>query len=153
MIFHLLVAALLLLAGSARAQTKPIRPDQVPPLAFVALQTQFPQARQVQWELALGPLYRANFTRNDTRQAAFFSKNGDLAATAVEVAAPALPAPVRHALATYYPGLQLRSVAKMRNAATGALTYEAQLLDSGTTCVVLYNPDGREVRLARRKKK
>lgn len=145
----LLVVALLL-AGSARAQTKPIRPDQVPPLAFVALQKQFPLARQVQWELAAGALYRANFTQDHTRRAALFSKDGDLAATAIAVAQLALPAPVRHALATYYPGLQLKAVAKMRNTATGALTYEAQLLDSGTPCTVLYNPDGREVRLGRK---
>lgn len=117
----------------------------MPPLAFAALQKHFPDAREVKWEQSYG-WYRANFRRAHTQQAALFSDYGNLEESAVAVLLQALPSPVRHALATYYPGMTVRASVKMVNATTGALTYEAKMLENGEACTVLFDADGREVR-------
>lgn len=104
----------------------------------------------MQWERAHG-LYEASFHQGEAGQSALFSNNGDLEETASDRSPQSLPAPVRPALGARHPGLTVSTAANLLNAHTGAVTYDAKLLDNASVCTVLFEADGHEVRKARKK--
>ena len=140
-----LLCAALLLAGSSHAQL--ISPDQVPPLAFVALQQQYPHATNVQWKKAQG-LYQASFTQAQAPQSVRFTDNGDVEATGAPLALSALPASVRHTLAAHYPSRKVCQAARFVNARTEAITYEAATCESNISQTLVFTANGLKQRRA-----
>ena len=124
------LCAALLLAGGSHAQL--ISPDLVPPLAFVALQQQYPHATKVQWKKTQG-LYQASFNQDQDQQFIRFSDNGDVESTGASLALSALPASVRHTLVAHYPSRKVCQAAKFVNARTEAITYEAATCKTRST--------------------
>ncbi|MBF9239306.1 hypothetical protein I2I05_18080 [Hymenobacter sp. BT683] len=139
----LLLGVVLLLASSSRAQL--ISSDQVPPLAFVALQQQHPRATTVQWKKTQG-LYQASFTQGPAQQLVRFTANGDVESTGVPLAVSALPASVLQTLAVHYPSRKVCQAAKFVNAHTQAITYEAATCESSLSRTLVFTADGRKVR-------
>ena len=139
----LLLCAALVLAGSSHAQL--ITPDQVPPLAFVALQQQYPQATQVQWKKTQG-LFQVSFTQGKVQQFIRFTDDGDAEATGAPLAVSALPASVLHTLTAHYPSRKVCQAAKFVNARTAAITYEAATCESNVSLTLVFTADGRKVR-------
>ncbi|MDB5267792.1 MAG: hypothetical protein JWP58_832 [Hymenobacter sp.] len=140
-----LLCAALLLAGSSQAQL--ISPDQVPPLAFVALQQHYPQATQVQWKKTQG-LYQASFTQSQAQQLVRFSDDGDVEATGVLMDTSALPASVRQTLTDHYPSRKVCQAFKFVNARTAAITYETATCESNLSRTLVFTADGRKMRPA-----
>ena len=70
----LLIAAL---GPGPGAHEQAIPAAQVPPLAFVALQRQFPQAHNVKWKRAQG-WYKASYTQSQAHRLVRFDANGDM---------------------------------------------------------------------------
>ena len=138
-----LLCAALLLASDSYAQL--IGPDQVPPLAFVALQQQYPGANKVQWKKTQG-LYQASFNQGKGQQSVRFTDNGDLEATGAPMAIGALPACVRHTLAAHYPSRKVCQAAKFVNARTEAITYETATCESSISRTLVFNADGTKMR-------
>ncbi|OGX86764.1 hypothetical protein BEN47_12315 [Hymenobacter lapidarius] len=143
-----LLGAALLLAGSSQAQL--ITPDQVSPLAFVALQQHYPHATKVQWKKTQG-LYQASFTQGPAQQSVRFTENGDVEATGAPLTIGALPASVRHTLAAHYPSRKVCQAAKYVNARTEAITYEAATCESNVSRTLVFTADGRKQHRAGRK--
>lgn len=139
----LLLCALFLVAGAGHAQL--ITPDLVPPLAFVALQQQYPLAREVQWKKTQG-LYQARFTQSQAVQLVRFRTDGDVEATGVPLALNALPASVRHTLVAHYPGRKVCQADKFVNARTQAITYETATCESNISRTLVFNADGAKLR-------
>ena len=137
------LCAALLLAGGSHAQL--ISPDLVPPLAFVALQQQYPHATKVQWKKTRG-LYQASFNQDQDQQFIRFSDNGDVEATGVPLAISALPASVRYTLVAHYPSRKVCQAAKFVNARTEAITYEAATCESSLSRTLVFTADGRKMR-------
>lgn len=138
----LLCAALLLALGS---QAQLLSPSQVPPLAFVALQQQYPLATQVQWRRTQG-LYQVSFSQGAGQQFARFTTTGDIESTGRPLALSALPAPVRHALVAYYPSRQVCLAARFVNTHTHVITYETATCESSISRTLVFTADGRKVR-------
>ncbi|GAA4054785.1 hypothetical protein GCM10022409_47350 [Hymenobacter glaciei] len=139
----LLLGSLFLVAGASHAQL--ISPDQVPPLAFVALQQHYPLATQVQWKRTQG-LYQVSFNQPTGQQFVRFTANGDVAATGVPLALSALPASVRHTLTDHYPSRKVCQAAKFVNARTKAITYETATCESNLSRTLVFNADGTKLR-------
>ena len=139
-----LLGAALLLAGGSHAQF--ISPDLVPPLAFVALQQQYPHATQVRWKKTQG-LYQASFSQGPDQQAVRFTDNGDVEATGIVMAISALPASVRHTLAAHYPSRKVCQAIRFVNARTAAITYEAATCESNVSRTLVFTADGHKMRL------
>ena len=136
--FFLLSTALLLASGS-HAQL--ISPDQVPPLAFVALQQHYPLATQVQWKRTQG-LYQVSFGQGPSQRFVRFSDDGDVEATGTPLALSALPASVRHTLAAHYPSRKVCQAALFVNARTTAITYETATCESNISQTLVFTADG-----------
>ena len=139
----LTLAASLLLAAPAFAQN--LTPAQVPAAVVTTFHQTFSQATAVRWEREHGG-YEAGFRQGRTVMSAVFDAAGALQETETGMAPGALPAPVRHTLATRYKGIKVSEVAKIVAAKTGAVTYEAEVREHGRARDVLFTADGREVR-------
>ena len=140
----LLFCAAQLLAGSSSAQL--ITSGEVAPLAFVALQQQYPLATKVQWKRTQG-LYQASFSERKGQQFVRFTINGDVEAMGIPLEVGALPAAVRHTLTAHYPSRQVCLAARFVNARTAAITYEVATCESNLSRTLVFTPDGRKVRL------
>jgi hypothetical protein len=138
-----LLCAALLLAGGSQAQL--IGSDQVPPLAFVALQQHYPRATQVQWKKTQG-LYQVSFNQGQGQQFVRFTSNGDVEATGTPLALSALPAAVHHTLVAHYPSRKVCQAAKYVNARTAAITYEAATCESNISRTLVFTADGLKMR-------
>ncbi|WP_035564578.1 hypothetical protein [Hymenobacter sp. IS2118] len=141
-------AAFLLTAGAVHAQL--ISPDQVPPLAFVALQQHYPHATQIQWKKTQG-LYQVSFNQGPGQQFVRFTSNGDVEATGTPLALSALPASVRHTLTAHYPSRKICQAAKFVNARTAAITYETATCESNLSRTLVFTADGLKQRRAERR--
>lgn len=140
---------ILLLLGAAlgpepAAHAQALADAQVPPLAYVALQQLYPQARQVKWKRAQG-WYQASYTQGPARRLVRFNLNGDVEATGEELALSALPAPIRHTLTAYYPSRTICRAAQVTNARTGGLTYEMATCETAISRTITLTADGRKV--------
>ena len=138
-----LLWAALLLSGSSRAQL--IGPDQVPPLAFAALQQQYPLATQVQWKRTQG-LYQVSFSQGPSQHFVRFTVDGDVEATGAPLAVNDLPPSVRQTLAAHYPSRKVCQAAKFVNTRTEAITYEAATCESSLSRTLVFTADGLKVR-------
>lgn len=139
----LTLAASLLLTVPASAQN--LTPAQVPAAVITTFHQTFPQATAVRWERENGG-YEAGFHQNQAVMSAVFDGAGALQETETGMAPGALPAPVRHTLATRYKGIKVSEAAKIVAAKTGAVTYEAEVREHSRTRDVLFTADGQEVR-------
>ena len=123
---------------------------QVPPLAFVALQQRYPQARDVKWKRAQG-WYQANYSQYQIHHLARFDINGDVQATGNNMALAALPMPVQHILTTHFPSRKTCQAYKIVNAHTGGITYEMATCESYVSRTITLTADGLKIPHARNK--
>ncbi|WBA44152.1 hypothetical protein [Hymenobacter canadensis] len=143
----LLLFAALLWAPALHAQALP--DAQVPPLAFVALQQLYPQARNVKWrKVRTG--YQASYMQSQTRRLVRFSANGDVEATGTNTAVGALPLPIRRTLTTHYPSRTICQATEVTNARTGGITYEMATCESAISSTIILTANGLKVPRARR---
>ena len=138
----MLVAAALLLAGTAPAQH--LAATQVPVPVAANFKAAFPKVKAVKWEKE-GADYEAGFNQGKAEMSAVFTAVGVLKETETEMAVNQLPAPVAKALAANYKAYKITEAAKIVTAATGATTYEAEVTRAGKHHDVLFNADGTEV--------
>ena len=143
----LLLFAVLLLGPALRAQSIP--DAQVPPLAFVALQQQYPQARNVKWKRAQG-WYQASYTQSQVRRLVRFNPNGDVQATGTAVALDTLPLPVRRTLTNRYPSRKICQADQITNAQTRGITYELATCESFISNTIVLTANGLKVPRAHR---
>ena len=143
-ILLLLVALLQGLASSAQA----IPDAQVPPLAFLALQMQYPQARNVKWKRAQG-WYQASYTQRQAYRLVRFNPNGDVEATGTAIVVRTLPLPVRRTLINHYPSRKVCQANEITNTRTGNLTYEMATCESFISSTIVLTANGLKVRPTR----
>ena len=142
----LLLFAALLLAPVVRAQA--ISADQVPPLAFVALQELYPQARNVKWKKTQG-WYQASYSQSQVRRLVRFNPNGDVEATGTAVAPATLPLPVRRTLLNHYPSRRICQADQITDTQTGNITYELATCESYISSTIVLTANGLKVPRAR----
>lgn len=138
-----LLAAALLLAGSASAQK--LKTAQVPAAVVAGFNQKFPQAKEVKWEKE-DSHYEAGFEQGKQEMSALLSTDGTLVETETEIQVSQLPAEVRATLARQHKGVKIKEAAKIVAAGTGAVTYEAEIVQGGKTRDVLFDAAGREVK-------
>jgi len=138
----LLLFVALLLGQASHAQA--IAADQVPPLAFVALQELYPQARNVKWKKTRG-WYQASYFQSQTRRLVRFSPNGDVEATGTAIALDTLPLPVRLTLTNHYPSRKICQADQITDAQTGGLTYELATCESFVSSTIVLTANGLKV--------
>jgi hypothetical protein len=143
----LVLFAALLLAHASPAQAIP--DAQVPPLAFVALQQHYPQARNVKWKKAQD-WYQASYTQSQVRRLVRFNPNGDVRATGTAVALDTLPLPVRLTLTNRYPSRKFCQADQITDAQTRELTYELATCESFLSNTVVLTANGVKVPRTRR---
>ena len=144
----LLLLVMALGPGSA-AHAQAISAAQVPPLAFVALQQLYPQARNVKWKRAQG-WYQASYTQSQTYRLVRFDTNGDVQASGLDVAPDALPLPVRQTLAQRFPNRKICQAAEVTNAHTKGITYEMATCESYVSSIIILTANGVKVPHARK---
>ncbi|OWP61560.1 hypothetical protein CDA63_18770 [Hymenobacter amundsenii] len=138
-----LLGAALLLAGSASAQK--LKAAQVPAAVVAGFNRQFPQAREVKWEKE-DEQYEAGFEQGKQELSVLLDASGQLVETETGIKVEQLPAAVRATLARQYKGIKIKEAAKIVAAGTGAVTYEAEIAQSGKTVDVLFDAERREVK-------
>lgn len=138
----LLLLAALLLLPAAHAQAIPN--DEVPPLAFAALQALYPQAQQVKWKRAQG-WYQASYVQSQAYRLVRFNPNGDVESTGTTIALRTLPLPVRQTLTNHYPSRKICQAAEITNARTGGLTYEMATCESFISSTIILTANGLKV--------
>jgi len=146
MIIRLLLFAALLWGQASHAQA--IAADQVPPLAFVALQELYPQARNVKWKKAQG-WYQASYSQSQVRRLVRFNPNGDAEATGTAIAPGTLPLPVRRTLTNHYPNRKICQADQITNTRTRNLTYEMATCESFISSTIVLTANGLKVPRAR----
>ena len=139
----LLAAVAVLIAGTAQAQK--VAAAQVPAAAAATFKKTFPAVKTVKWEKEGGD-YEAGFDMGKAEMSAVITAAGVLKETETEMAVAQLPASVQKALATSYKAYKITEAAKIVTAATGAITYEAEISQAGKHRDVLFNADGSEVK-------
>jgi hypothetical protein len=117
---------------------------QIPPLAFVALQRLYPQARNVKWRKAQS-WYQASYTQHQTYRLVRFSTNGDVEATGIDTAVGALPLPIQRTLTTHYPSRIICQAAEVTNTRTGGHTYELATCESRVSSTIILTANGLKV--------
>jgi hypothetical protein len=138
---YLLFAALLW-GQVSHAQAIPT--DQVPPLAFIAVQQRYPQARDVKWKRAQG-WYQASYTQSAVRRLVRFNPNGDVEATGIAVALGTLPPAVRQILTNHYPNRKICQADQITNARTREITYEMATCESFISNTIILTANGVKV--------
>lgn len=139
--FILLLTALL---WKPMAHAQAIPDAQVPPLAFVALQQLRPQARNVKWKRVQG-WYQASYMQSNAPQLVRFDMNGEVQATGHDIALGALPLPVQHTLATYYPTRTICQAYEVVNTHTGGLIYEMATCETNFSRTITLTGNGRKL--------
>ena len=139
----LTLATAALLAPAAHAQH--VAAANVPAAATAAFKQHFPTVKTVKWEKE-GVDYEAGFEMGKAEMSAVITVAGVLKETETELPVAQLPAPVQKALATHYKGSKITEAAKIVTAATGAITYEAEISQRGQHRDVLFSADGTEVK-------
>jgi hypothetical protein len=138
----LLFFAALALGPAAHAQA--LADAQVPPLPYVAMQRQYPQARQVTWRQFQG-WYQASYAQGPARRLVRFNLNGDVEATGQDMALSALSAPIQHTLTTYYPTRTICRAIEVTNARTGGLTYEMATCETASSRTITLTANGQKI--------
>ena len=136
------------LLGGPASHAQAIPADQVPPLAFVALQALYPQARNVKWKRAQG-WYQASYSQSQTHRLVRFNPNGDVKATGTAVALNTLPLPVRRTLTSHYPSRKICQADQVTNTQTGNLTYELATCESFISSTIVLTANGLKAPRAR----
>ena len=139
--FLLLIAALLL--GPA-GHTQAIPDAQVPPLAFVALQELYPQARNVKWKRAQG-WYQASYAQSQGYRLVRFNLNGDVQAVGTSIVLSALPLPVCRTLTNHYPNRKICQATEITNTQTREVTYELATCESFISNTIILTANGLKV--------
>lgn len=139
----LLAVAAMLTAGAAQAQK--LAAAQVPAAVAATFKKTFPTVKTVKWEKE-GADYEAGFDLGKAEMSVVITAAGVLQETETEMAVVQLPAPVQKALVTSYKTYKITEAAKIVTAATGAVTYEAEISQGGKHRDVLFNADGTEVK-------
>lgn len=142
-----LLCVVLMLRQTAHAQAIPN--DQVPPLAFLALQQLYPQARNVKWKRAQG-WYQASYSQSQSYRLVRFNTNGDVEATGTAISIRTLPLAVRQTLANHYPSRKVCQANAITNVRTGGLTYEMATCESFISSTITLTANGLKVPRARR---
>ncbi len=137
-----LLSAALLWGPVSRAQA--IADDQVPPLAFVALQQLHPQARNAKWK-RIQDWYQASYLLNNAPRLVRFDSDGEVQATGHDIALDALPVPVQQTLARYYPTRIICQAYEVVNTHTGSLTYEMATCETNFSRTITLTADGRKL--------
>ncbi len=137
-----LLIATLVLGPAGHAQAIP--DAQVPPLAFVALQELYPQARNVKWKRAQG-WYQASYTQSRSYRLVRFNLNGDVQATGTSIALSALPLPVCRTLTNHYPSRKICQATEIINARTREVTYELATCESFISNTIILTANGMKV--------
>lgn len=140
---HLMLLALLTLAAFS-AQAQKITEKQVPAAAVATLNKTHPTAKAVKWEKE-GTNYEASFGQGTSEMSVVFAAAGTLLETETEVTVAQLPAAVRAQLKSQYAGYKVTEAAKIVAAATGIITYEAEVSKAGKEMDVLFSADGAQL--------
>ncbi len=143
----LLLFVVLLWGAASHAQAIPA--DQVPPLAFIAVQQRYPQARDVKWKRAQG-WYQASYTQSAVRRLVRFNPNGDVEATGTAIALATLPPAVRQTLTTRFPNRKICQADQITNARTKEITYEMATCESFISNTIVLTANGVKVPRVRR---
>ena len=134
--------AAVLLAVPAHAQK--MAAAKVPAAVTAAFKKAFPQTTKVKWEKEDGQ-YEAEFTQGTAEMSALLSPAGELLETETEMQPSQLPVPVREVLAAQYKAAKVTEAAKILTHKTGAVTYEAEVMEGGKKHDLLFTADGKLV--------
>lgn len=137
-----LLAAALLLANSAAAQTLPAA--QVPAAVTATFRHAYPRVAQVTWEKE-GVNYEAGFKQGAAVLSVLITPAGKLVETETGLAPSQLPVLVRQALARQYNAYRVTEAAKIVSAGTGRVVYEAEISQGRQHRDVLFTADGQPV--------
>ncbi len=120
-ILYVFLAVLFL---SVQAEAQSIRSKDVPDKVKQSMESMYPQASKVQWEMHDG-MYEAAFTVNDQKTSVVFSNQGEFSESESEITLEQLPD-----LAQYYVTYHLSSETieeiEMETDAHGVITYEVE---------------------------
>ena len=140
----LLLLTLLPLATQL-AQAQEMTEKQVPAAVVATFKQAHSGAKGVKWEKE-DANYEASFKQGSSEMSMVFAAAGTLLETETEISMAQLPAAVRAMLSSQYAGYKVTEAAKIVAAATGAITYEAEVSKGGKELDVLFSADGVELK-------
>jgi hypothetical protein len=121
-----------------------INPGDVPSVVQNALIKNFPEARDIDWDLKAG-VYEAEFNIGKTGLEARFNKDGRLLESETDILIGDLPAPVKVALDSQYAGWKIDDISKIEK--EKVLSYKIELEKKGSKDLdVVFGADGAVVK-------
>lgn len=133
-ILYVLLAVLFL---SVQAEAQSIRQKDVPDKVKQSIESRYPQASKVKWEMHDG-MYEATFTVNDQKTSAVFSSEGVLSESESEITVDQLPELVKYYLTNHLSSETIEEI-EMETDAHGVVTYEVET-DGGE---YIFSADGK----------
>ena len=97
----------------------------VPAAVKSAFQKQYPDAKEVKWEMENGN-YEAEFEQTETDYSVLLDASGNIIETEIEISVDALPANAKEYVSQNHAGQKIKEAAKITDA-KGTVTYEAEI--------------------------
>ena len=120
---RIIVVGLMMASISAFAQK--IDASKVPASALATFNKNFPNSKDVKWEIEHGN-YEANFKQNGQKTSALIDDKGGLLETETDIAVTSLPSGVAEYVAKNYKGEKIKEAAKLKMA-NGDTNFEAEV--------------------------
>ncbi|HRO71398.1 MAG TPA: PepSY-like domain-containing protein [Chitinophagaceae bacterium] len=140
-----LLAALLITAlslGLNAQDGQKVKDADLPAAIKTSFQSEFPDARDVEWVLKDGH-YKVEFEVKDVDNIAAFDASGKLLKKGIEIKQSELPAAVSSALQSAHAGKDIDDVYKMEKDGT---SYYLVKFDGNPKTKVMYSPEGQEIK-------
>lgn len=106
------------------ANAQKVSDKEVPTVVKSALQTKYPNAKELKWEKEKGN-YEAEFEVNETDYSLLIDIAGNILETEIEIKVDELPAKAKDYISKNYAGQKIKEAAKITDS-KGVVTYEAE---------------------------
>ena len=122
-----IIIILISVLGISAAQAQKLKETEVPAAVKDGFKKQFPNAKVKVWEKEKDNNYEAEFDLDKTETSATFNASGILLETEQEVAVNTLPKAIEAYINKNHAGSRIAEAAKITEAATGKVLYEAEM--------------------------
>lgn len=119
------VILLAMLFTTTFANAQKTQEKNVPAAVKSAFQKQYPDAKEVKWEMENGN-YEAEFEQTETDYSVLLDASGNIIETEIEISVDALPANAKEYVSQNHAGQKIKEAAKITDA-KGTVTYEAEI--------------------------
>lgn len=130
----------IIILSSIEVYSQNINESDVPDAVKNSFKTNYPDVKNVKWELEHGK-YEAEFKADNIEKTAIIDKTGNLIALETEISISALPEIIKSSIKNEFPSAKLNEASKIEKA--GEINYETEINDGKASWDLVYSENGR----------